>query len=26
MQRHGWDGAARSFEECYAQAAALDAG
>jgi len=24
-QRHGWDAAARSFEECYAQAAALDA-
>jgi glycosyltransferase involved in cell wall biosynthesis len=26
IQRHGWDAAARSFEECYAQAAALDAG
>jgi glycosyltransferase involved in cell wall biosynthesis len=26
VERHGWDGAARSFEECYAQAAALDAG
>jgi glycosyltransferase involved in cell wall biosynthesis len=25
-ERHGWDAAARSFEECYAQAAALDAG
>jgi len=25
-QRHGWDAAARSFEECYAQAAALEAG
>ena len=24
--RHGWDATARSFEECYAQAAALDAG
>jgi glycosyltransferase involved in cell wall biosynthesis len=26
VQHHGWDAAARSFEECYAQAAALDAG
>ena len=26
VERHGWDAAARSFEECYAQAAALDAG
>jgi len=25
-QRHGWDAAGRRFEECYAQAAALDAG
>ena len=24
-RRHGWDAAARRFEECYAQAAALDA-
>ena len=26
VERHGWEAAARSFEECYAQAAALDAG
>jgi phosphatidyl-myo-inositol dimannoside synthase len=26
VRHHGWDAAARSFEECYAQAAALDAG
>ena len=25
MRRHGWDTAARQFEECYAEAAALDA-
>jgi phosphatidyl-myo-inositol dimannoside synthase len=26
MKSHGWDTAARRFEECYAEAAALDAG
>jgi glycosyltransferase involved in cell wall biosynthesis len=26
VERYGWGFAARSFEECYAQAAALDAG
>jgi glycosyltransferase involved in cell wall biosynthesis len=26
LARHGWDTAARRFEECYAEAAALDAG
>ena len=25
VRRHGWDRAARRFEECYAEAAALDA-
>ena len=26
VERHGWDDVARRFEECYAEAAALDAG
>jgi glycosyltransferase involved in cell wall biosynthesis len=26
VRRHGWDTAAQRFEECYAEAAALDAG
>ena len=26
LERHGWDTAARRFEECYAEAAALEAG